>query len=250
MEKFFATTFLNSHDKAPKEIGLDFDATDDPLHGDQEGRFFHGYYGNYCYLPLYVFCGDHVLVSKLRTSDSDAADGSKEELERLVILIRKRWPEVKIIVRGDSGFCRDNIMSWCECNNVKYILGLARNSRLCRFLEKELKEVREHYINTQEETRKFVDFVYKTLKSWSCNRRVVGKAEYLSKGENPRFVVTNLCKQEYEGKSLYEELYCARGDMENRIKEQQLCLFADRTSTHVLHPINSGFGFPVCRMFL
>ena len=234
VELFMVKMFLDSYTEPPEEIILDFDATDDPLHGHQEGRFFHGYYGNYCYLPLYVFCGDHVLLAKLRTSDRDAADGSKEELERLVRQIRDRWPDVKIIVRGDSGFCRNNLMSWCESNDVKYIFGIAKNSRLLKFLKKALRKAKKNFIMKRGDTKKYVDFLYKTLKSWPHKRRVVGKAEYLLKGENPRFVVTNLSKEEYAPKSLYEDLYCARGDMENRIKEPQLCLFAERTSTHEL----------------
>ena len=229
---FFIESFLDSFSEPPKEIILDFDATDDPLHGKQDGRFFHGYYGHYCYLPLYVFCGDHLLVAQLRTSDQDAASGSREELEKLVTEIRKRWSDVKIIVRADSGFCRDDFMSWCEANDIKYILGLARNNRLVKKLKKALRKAKKNHVMGRGATKLYVDFTYRTIKSWSRKRRVVGKAEYLERGENPRFVVTNLSKKEFKAQSLYEDLYCARGDMENRIKEQQLCLFADRTSTH------------------
>ena len=229
---FFVTTFLNSYEEAPEELILDFDATDVLLHGHQEGRFFHGYYGSYCYLPLYVFCGSHLLLAKLRTSDREAADGTTQELDRIVTLIRQRWPDVRIIVRGDSGFCRDAIMSFCESHDVKYILGIARNNRLVKELKEALGRVKANYMSGSGETREYVDFSYKPLKTWDDKRRVVGKAEYLSKGENPRFVITNFSKDEYEAQALYEDLYCPRGDMENRIKEQQLCLFADRTSTY------------------
>ena len=228
---FLVDVFLRNHSEPPEEIILDLDATDDPLHGDQEGRFFHGYYDCYCYLPLYIFCGDHLLCARLRRSNIDACDGSVDELERIINRIRRQWPEVRIIIRGDSGFCRDAIMSWCEGNGVDYILGVSKNTRLKKELESTLRFAGFIHRMFGVSTRYFKDFTYKTLKSWSRERRVVGKAEYLSKGENPRFVVTSLSPAEYGKRELYEELYCARGEMENRIKEQQLCLFADRTST-------------------
>ncbi len=234
LEALFVDVFLDSFKRAPKEIVLDFDATDDPVHGDQEGKFFHGYYGCYCYLPLYVTCGDHLLVAKLRTSDRDAADGAPEVLTYLVQRIRARWPKVRIIARGDSGFARDALMAWCESHRVYYLLGLARNSRLLKTIGKELMQAREQFERTQHASRVFTHFHYRTLKSWSRSRRVIAKAEHLAKGANPRFIVTNLPQAYAAPKALYETHYCARGDMENRIKEQQLDLFADRTSTHTM----------------
>ena len=233
VDRFFVNRFLDAYPKAPKRIVLDFDATDDPLHGSQEGRFFHGYYGCYCYLPLYVFCDDHLLCARLRPSNIDASKGSLEELVRIVGQIRQRWTDVQIIVRGDSGFARDDLMSWCEDNDVDYIFGLARNSRLVNKIIKQLKKAKKKFWKTNQAARYYRDFRYRTLDSWSRTRRVVGKAEQLSKGENPRFVVTSLSKEEFEARELYEDLYCARGDMENRIKEQQLGLFADRTSSTI-----------------
>ena len=231
VSNFFVDVFLRSHCQPPEEIILDLDATDDPLHGEQEGRFFHGYYNCYCYLPLYIFCGDHLLCARLRPSNIDGSSGSVEELDRIIKRIRSSWPEVRIIIRGDSGFCREEIMSWCEEHGVDYILGLAKNARLKKVLEPALRYAGFIHRMFGVSTRYFKDFEYQTLRSWSRNRRVVGKAEYLFKGDNPRFVVTSLSREEYGARDLYEGLYCGRGDMENRIKEQQLCLFADRTST-------------------
>lgn len=223
--------FLEAHRHAPQQIVLDVDATDDPLHGTQEGRFFHGYYRHYCYLPLYVFCGEHLLSARLRPSNIDASLGTEEELERIVTAIRSAWPEVQIVVRGDSGFCREQIMSWCEANDVDYVLGIAKNARLKASIIDELAQAKDLYETTGRAARVFKDFRYRTLKSWDRERRVVGKAEHLSQGANPRFIVTSLAPEEMQAQVLYEDLYCARGDMENRIKEQQLALFADRTST-------------------
>jgi hypothetical protein len=230
IESFFVETFLALHHEPPKEIVLDIDATDDPIHGQQLGRFFHGYYDGYCYMPLYIFCGEFLLCGKLRPSDTDGAAGSVKQLARLVERIRRQWPQVRIIVRGDSGFCRENLMRWCEENSVDYVFGLAKNARLQRILGRELQEAKEQHRQTQQPARVFKDFIYQTRKSWSRERRVVGKAEHLAKGSNPRFVVTSLSAEELDARTLYEDLYCARGEMENRIKEQQLCLFADRTS--------------------
>ena len=226
--------FVESHSRAPREIWLDLDATDDPLHGHQEGRFFHGYYRCYCYLPLYIFCGEHLLCARLRESNQDASAGSIEELERIVGQIRRHWPRTRINIRGDSGFCRDSLMKWCEENDVGFVLGLARNRRLVRALGAAMHEAHSVHRRTGKAARRFRDFTYRTRKSWSRSRRVVGKAEYLSKGENPRFVVTNLLPRKAAARRLYEKLYCARGEMENRIKEQQLDLFADRTSAHTM----------------
>jgi len=231
VEQSFLDLFLDVYPKPKGPIILDFDATDDPLHGRQEGRFFHGYYDSYCYLPLYVFCGDYLLVAKLRTADRDASDGSTEILARIVSAIRKKYPKVQIIVRGDSGFCREKTMRYCESDNLFYLFGLAKNTRLRNALGKCLFQAKQTYQQTGEAARVFAELRYKTKTSWSRTRRVVGKAEHLPKGENPRFVVTNLPQEVYPARELYEDLYCARGDMENRIKEQQLYLFADRTST-------------------
>ena len=222
--------YVESQHQAPREVWLDLDATDDPLHGHQEGRF--GYYGYYCYMPLYIFCGGHLLCARLRPSNQDASSGSIEELERIVKQIREHWPHTRIIIRGDSGFCRESIMRWCEEHDVDYVLGLARNPRLVRAIGAAMQAAREEHHHTGQAARRYHDFPYRTRHSWSRRRRVVGKAEYL--GANPRFVVTTLSPCRAEAKHLYEKLYCARGDMENRIKEQQLDLFADRTSTHSL----------------
>jgi hypothetical protein len=230
-ENLFVDLFLDSFDRPPDKITLDLDATDDPVHGHQEGRFFHGYYKEYCYLPLYIFCGEQLLCAKLRTADRDAADGSLEEVQRIVARIRARWPHVQIVLRGDSGFCRDPLMTWCESNGVQYVFGLARNKRLEKELADDMESARIWWAITNHAARFFKDFTYQTLDSWSRERRVVGKAEYLDKGANPRFVVTNMPMAEMEARALYEDFYCARGDMENRIKEQQMYLFADRTST-------------------
>ena len=231
IEELFVTFYLESHGEAPEEVILDFDATDDPVHGEQEGRFFHGYYGQYCYLPLYVFAGDHLLVAQLRTSDRDAGDGSTEVLAHLVIRLRERWPQTRIIVRADSGFARDGFMTWCEANDIYYLLGLAKNVRLLKKIGVELAQAKELYDATGSASRVFTHFHYRTRTSWSCRRRVIAKAEHLAKGSNPRFVVTNLPEGYAPPRVLYEVKYCHRGEMENRIKEQQLDLFADRTST-------------------
>ncbi|MEW8228601.1 MAG: IS1380 family transposase [Candidatus Thiodiazotropha endolucinida] len=234
VDRLLVDLFIESYKKPPREIWLDLDATDDPLHGHQEGRFFHGYYKCYCYLPLYIFFFFQLLCARLRTSDQDASAGSVEELGRIVSQVRQRWPKTRIIIRGDSGFCRESIMHWCEAHHVGYVLGLARNARLVRAIGGQLQEAREKHQRSGKPARCFRDFHYRTRKSWSRSRRVVGKAEHLAKGSNPRFVVTNLPPHRAGAKRLYEKLYCARGDMENRIKEQQLDLFADRTSTGMM----------------
>ena len=234
IEDFFVNAFLQVHTEPPKRIVLDLDATDDPLHGHQLGRFFHGYYKSYCYLPLYIFCGSHLLCAKLRPSNIDAAAGSVKQLDRIVKQIRAKWPGVQIVIRGDSGFCRENIMSWCELNHVDFVLGLAKNARLKRILGKELYEAKQQFEATGNAARVYKDFSYRTKKSWSRERRVIGKAEHVAKGQNPRFVVTSLSTAEIDAATVYEKEYCARGDMENRIKEQQLYLFADRTSASTM----------------
>jgi hypothetical protein len=234
LESWFVAAFLQLVPPAPDQIVLDLDATDDPLHGHQLGRFFHGYYRHYCYLPLYVFCGEHLLCAKLRPADIDAAAGSVKVVERIVTQIRQVWPKVRILLRGDSGFCRENLMSWCESNEVDYLFGLAKNKRLQRIIGGQMHEAQLEFTSTGQACRKFAEFFYQTRKSWSRPRRVVAKAEHLAKGANPRFVVTSLTAEECEARVLYEERYCARGEMENRIKEQQLCLFADRTSCQTM----------------
>jgi len=229
LERVFVDVFLEAHGTPPEEIVVDLDATDDPLHGHQEGRFFHGYYDCWCYLPLYVFCGRHLLAAKLRRSNIDAAAGAKDEMARLVAHIRRRWPKVRIVLRADSGFAREELMAWCEANGVDYLFGLARNRRLLEQIAAELQAAEAEHKQTGNPARRFKDFTYTTLDSWSRRRRVIGKAEHLDKGANPRFIVTSL--EECCARTLYEKVYCARGEMENRIKECQLDLFADRTST-------------------
>ena len=231
VDQVLVDAFLQAHKKPPKEIILDLDATDDPLHGKQEKRFFHGYYGHYCYLPLYIFCGDHLLCARLRPSNIDASAGSTEELTRIVGYIRQHWPKVKILVRADSGFCREELMAFCEAESIDYVLGLARNGRLEQRISEDLERAHVHHLRTGKPARVFADFRWSTLDSWSRHRRVVAKAEHLAKGSNPRFVVTSLARRHVPARKVYEEIYCARGDMENRIKEQQLYLFADRTSS-------------------
>ena len=233
IDEVLVKIFLEAHSQPPPRIVLDLDVTDIPLHGNQEGRFFHGYYNQYCYLPLYIFCEDHLLCARVRTSDQDASAGCVKEVERIVQQIRRRWPRVKIVLRADSGFCREELMVWCEKHKVDYVLGLARNQRLGRIIGEEMHLAKQEYARTQQAARVFSDFSYRTRKSWSCSRRVVGKAEYLAKGENPRFVVTSLKERAWSAQKLYEELYCARGEMENRIKEQ-LHLFSDRLSTETM----------------
>jgi len=230
IEGLFVDLFLEAHKAPPKQIILDLDATDDPLHGHQEGRFFHGYYDGYCYLPLYIFCGHHLLAAKLRRSNIDASAGAVAEVERIVGQIQARWPRGKILLRADSGFARDELMAWCEANRVDYLFGLARNDRLVATIAQELAEAEASSLATGGPARRFADFPWRTLDSWNRERRVVAKAEHLPKGANPRFVVTSLPASEIDARSLYEDVYCARGDVENRIKEQQLDLFADRTS--------------------
>jgi hypothetical protein len=237
MDELLVQVFLESHQTAPEQIVLDVDTTDLPLHGHQEGRFFHGYYDEYCYLPLYIFCGEHVLCARLRESNHDAAFGCLAEIQRIVAQIRAAWPEVKIILRGDSGFCRNELMSWCENNRVDFVFGLARNQRLRKIIGAEMYEATQQWNQTGQPARVFAEFDYQTRKTkksgWDRKRRVVAKAEHIDGKENPRFVVTSLSSEECAGKALYEQLYCARGDMENRIKEQ-FSLFADRVSTETM----------------
>jgi hypothetical protein len=237
IDELLVKVFVESHAATPEEIVLDVDATDLPLHGEQEGRFFHGYYDSYCYLPLYIFCGDQILCARLRQSNSDAAAGSLAEVQRIVAQIRAAWPQVKIVLRGDSGFCRNELMSWCEANRVDYVFGLARNQRLRRIIGPQMWEATQQWGNTGKPARVFTEFAYQTKKrkngGWERERRVVAKAEHIDGKENPRFVVTSLKAEEWAAQALYEELYCARGEMENRIKEQ-FSLFADRVSSETM----------------
>jgi hypothetical protein len=234
IEGLFVDLFLDAHAAPPLQITLDLDATDDPLHGQQEGRFFHGYYDTYCYLPLYVFCGRHLLAAKLRSANIDASAGSVDEMAQIVAQIRQRWPKVRILLRADSGFAREALMVWCENNGVDFLFGLAKNARLNAEIEMELDAAQEQSQRTGRSARRFKDFTWQTRNSWRRERRVVAKAEWTEGKANPRFVVTSLAREEHEARHLYEKLYCARGEMENRIKECQLDLYADRTSAHTM----------------
>jgi len=234
IDGLFVDLFVEAHSAPPTQITLDLDATDDPLHGHQEGRFFHGYYDTYCYLPLYVFCGRHLLAAKLRPANIDASAGSVEEMARIIARIRQRWPQIRILLRADSGFAREALMAWCENNGVDYLFGLAKNSRLVTEIEAELAAAQEQSQKTEKPARRFKDFAWRTRDSWSCARRVVAKAEWTGGKANPRFVVTSLTREEHEAHHLYEQVYCARGEMENRIKECQLDLYSDRTSAHTM----------------
>jgi Transposase DDE domain group 1 len=237
LDELLVKVFIESHDNAPAEIILDVDTTDLPLHGKQEGRFFHGYYDNYCYLPLYIFCGEHVLCARLREANHDAAFGSLQEIQTIVAQIREAWPATKIILRGDSGFCRNQLMSWCENNSVDFVFGLARNQRLRKIIGAQMHAATQQWNQTGKPARVFSEFSYQTKKTkkggWDRQRRVVAKAEHIDGKENPRFVVTSLAGEAWAAQALYEELYCARGDMENRIKEQ-FSLFADRVSAETM----------------
>jgi len=237
IDELLVMVFLESQPKAPEEIVLDVDTTDLPLHGHQEGRFFHGYYDEYCYLPLYIFCGEHVLCARLRESNHDACFGCRQEIQRIVAQIRAVWPEVKIVLRGDSGFCRNELMSWCENKGVDFVFGLARNQRLRKIIGAEMHQATQQWNQTGKPARVFAEFDYQTRKTkksgWDRKRRVVAKAEHIDGKENPRFVVTSLSGEAWAAQELYEKLYCARGDMENRIKEQ-FSLFADRVSTETM----------------
>jgi len=278
IEELLVKTGVGAIPRKSRVIVLDFDATDDPLHGEQEGRFFHGYYGNYCYLPLYCFCGDIPLWAQLRESNQDGSAGTREALEKILRAIRKRFGRrVVVIVRGDSGFCREELMSWIESQpNVHYCFGLARNKRLQKALEPTFEEVLEDLsypelvlsalaagaLSASEpegNARRFTEFAYKTRTSWSRKRRVIGKAEITNGKENPRFIVTDITGGEdwarsdprfANGQNLYEKFYCARGDMENRIKEQQMDMFADRTSTSMMASNQLRLWFSTFAYFL
>jgi Transposase DDE domain group 1 len=237
MDELLVKVFLESQKHAPAQIILDVDTTDLPLHGQQEGRFFHGYYDHYCYLPLYVFCGEHVLCARLREANHDASFGSLTEIQRIVTQVRAVWPEVKIVLRGDSGFCRNELMSWCENNQVDFVFGLARHQKLRKIIGAQMHQATQEWNRTGKSARVFTEFAYQAKKTkkggWDCGRRVVAKAEYIAEKENPRFVVTSLRREQWAAQELYEELYCARGDRENRIKEQ-FSLFADRVSAETM----------------
>ena len=231
VHRLFTNWYIDTHrSDPPGRIILDLDASDDRLHGDQQGKFFHGYYDHYCYLPLYIFAGDHLLWAQLRRSNIDASAGSTEAVAQIVGQLRQSWPDVAIIVRADSGFAREELMSWCESNEVDFVFGLAKNLRLKQAIVKQAQAARQLHEQSGKSERVFAEFFYQTLDSWSRRRRVIGKAVHGSKGANPRFVVTSLSGEDMDKRRLYEEFYCARGEAENRIKEQQLYLFADRTS--------------------
>jgi len=249
IERLLVELFIEAQEKhVPKEIWLDLDATDVPIHGNQEGKHFHGYYDEHCFLPLYVFSEGHLLSARLRTSDCDPLEGAIDDISRIVKTLRVKWPWVRIIVRGDSGFCREELMAWCEVHVVDYVLGLAKNARLERLIKRDLKKARRKFKKTGKAARRFRNLKYRTLSTWRKKRRVVAKAEHLPDGANPRFVVTTIEKAETGARALYEDLYCARGNMENRIKEQQMGLFSDRTSSHTLRANQlrlwfSGFAY-------
>ncbi len=242
MDRLLVDLFMESYDSAPEEIWLDLDATDDPVHGQQEFRFYHGYYDAYCYLPLYIFCGEHLLCARLHPAKIDAPAGADEELCRIVAQIREKWPDTRIVIRADSGFCRDWLLDWCEQNEVYYLVGVSKNARLHKRISKALSKSRNRCHQSAEASRRYVQFQYRTVNSWSRSRQVIAKAECLADPrshkigavkDNPRFVVTNLARSMTGSiQSIYEDQYCARAECENRIKEQQLCLFADRTSSH------------------
>jgi hypothetical protein len=230
IDDLLVDVFLEAHTAVPEQIVLDIDTTDFAIHGEQEGRFYHGYYDQYCYLPLYVFAGEHVLCARLRPSNLDPSAGSRQEIERIVKRIRSIWPDVKIVLRGDSGFCREELMAWCEAHQVDYVFGMARNSLLEKIVAEALEQARQQWEQTQQPARVFLEFEHETVSgTWSRRRRVVAKAEHIDGKSNPRFIVTSLRTEAWGARQLYEDLYCARGDMENRIKEQ-FVLFADRVS--------------------
>jgi len=249
IDELLVQVFVESQEKAPEQIILDIDTTDLALHGQQEGRFFHGYYDQYCYLPLYIFCGEQILCARLRESNHDAAYRALVEIARIVKQVRAAWPGVKIILRGDSGFCRNELMSWCEAEGVDFVFGLARNKRLHKIIGAALWEAKQQWQQTGQAARVFREFQYTTKKKpprggWDRERRVVAKAEHIEGKENPRFVVTSLSQQQWPSQALYEELYCARGDMENRIKEQ-FSLFADRVSAETMRANQMRLYFSV-----
>jgi len=246
MDRLLTDLFLEAHDQPPARVVLDLDATDDPIHGKQEGRFFHGYYREYCYLPLYIICGEFVLCARLRSSNIDASAGVLEEVQRIVAQMRAKWPQVEIVLRGDGGFSREALMSWCEDHHVEYVFGLAKNKRLLKIIGRQLHEAQLQFEESHKAARVFSDFTYQTRKTWKRARRVVAKAEHLQKGANPRFVVTSLSAEQFAARALYEELYCGRGEMENRIKEQQLALFANRTSTELMRSNQLRLYFSTC----
>ena len=250
LQALLVELFSQAHPQPPDSITLDLDATDDPLHGDQQDRFFHGYYGGYCYLPLYIFCARHLLCALLRPANIDDSTGALEQVQRIVSRLRGVWPEVKILLRADSGFAREPLMAWCEQNQVDYLFGLARNPRLEEAIHPELAQAKALSDQRQQPVRLCKDFSYRTHKSWSRQRRVMAKAEILPRGPNPRFVVTSLSAHNHPAQPLYEQTYCARGEMENRIKEQQLDLFADRTSTHTFRANQLRLSLTACAYVL
>jgi hypothetical protein len=243
VDQVLVELFLEAHATPPQAIVLDLDATDDPVHGHQEARFFHGYYGHYCYLPLYIFAGEFLLCARRRPANRDASAGAGAEVERIVLHLRKHGPAVQSTLRAAAGFCREPLMAWCEAQGVDYVFGLAKNSRLLAAVQTELAQAQTQYRQTGQPARLFTEFRDGTRESWTQERRVVAKAEQLDKGANPRFVVTSFSPAQWAARAVYEELYCARGDMENRIKEQPLDLYADRTSTAKLWSNQSRLYF-------
>ena len=249
MDDLLCDLFLEAHPRPPEQIVLDLDVTDDPVHGEkQERRFYHGYYRSYCFLPLYVYCGEHLLLCRLGVSDRDPGADVPEQIGHIVSRISRAWPGTGIVLRGDSAFAREKTMAWCEGNGIDYVLGLARNSRLAGIIAPELASARYRHTATGRAARFYKDFSYRTLKTWSRSRRVIGKAEHLARGPNPRFVVTSLSKWQVAASAIYERKFCPRGETENRIKEMQLALFSDRTSatafaTNQLRLYFSGFAY-------
>jgi hypothetical protein len=250
LERLFLDVFVQAHAAPPEEVVLDLDATDDPLYGQQEGRFFHGYYDCYCYLPLYIFAGEHLLCAKLRTAGHGGASGALAELERVVGHLRRAWPKVRVLVRGDSDFATEDLMAWCEANDVDYVLGLEGNSRLRAAVDRELMWAHVGYLATGVACRQWADLDYRTRTSWTRSRRVVAKAEFLPGGANPRFVVTSLAAEARPARELYESAYCGRGDAENRVKEQKLDLASGRTSTSAFRANQLRLWFSGCAYLL
>jgi hypothetical protein len=251
VEQVFLEAFIKSFLVVPERVVVDLDPSDVPLYGAQEERFFHGYYKEYCYLPMYVYCGEYPLSVQMRPSNIDGAKGAKQLCERIVAKLRSVWPTAHIIIRADSGFCRDELLSWCEQEpGVDYVIGLAKNSRLKKMIAKQAEKARREHLITGRASRVFKDLRYRTQKTWTTKRRVVAKAEHLAKGANPRFVVTSLSAKEFEKRYLYEDLYCARGEMENRIKEVQLDLFGDRASCHTFRGNSLRLWFAIAAQLL
>ena len=246
IERLFVALFLEAHRTAPRQIILDLDATDDPLHGHQEGRFFHGYYDCYCYLPLYVFCGRHLLGAKLRRSNIDGSAGAIEEVARIIAQIRASWPRVRILLRADSGFAREALMAWCEQHRVDFVFGLARNARLEAKIAPELAQAKAASQASGQPARCFKDFLWSTRDSWSRRRRVIAKAEWTQDEANPRFVVTSLKPKAAGARHLYEQVYCARGEMRTASRNARPTCLPIGLRQARCEPTNFGCGLPQC----